>query len=732
MSSNFFLNPTIIQEILVWQERSGENLTVFEPIARACARASEILGREKSDTSPSQNKLEQMLLNWCGSDDFAFLIAESGKKGASLGLDLARSSLSQYSGSESFVEGFAIDHVLQIFSAFLRADLRSRESRSSVRIDELHIYRSFYRELDLHDFCLLLISAAAAVVPAGQAESESFFVTISLFNALLCVKESPGTLIQVDGNLLMPGFVAEFKSGLRMLALSNLDSAYQAFEKSRAKAANLPIATASKIAMSLVAILRCQTENACDLISQSGQEDPGAEIPASIKAAIELLVSSVEHGPYGEQTGKLNFDDPIYSSILVNCHLRRRDYQAARERLAKGSKEANPLASLLLAESIVVPLKASLLNDPCLPGGLNQQDKDELEQAKEILLSLRSESYVKGWRAIEEICNLNLSCIFMILRDFSTALKCARAAQSPEESKSESKVNEAIACLALGDLPNLQRSLEGLSKRMPALAKQLKAESFYHACLFSEAEVLWQESLAQEKDRLWCLRILCRLLEIYRLTRNSNRAQFCVNELIANYQQEPETILALAYELWQQNRVEEASSALKRAKESALPRMKKWIAWELGRILFDAGQNLSATDEYASIVDSAIDSIQGREFAVALFKSGLLPAAHERAKSLRLANGDVIAGITEIEADYLVRTQNLQDAKILLIRLCQIRPLSVLNRLALIRIFVAVGQLEDARNELLALRELDLSQAMSAELDAYCKDFDTILAAHQN
>ncbi len=37
MAQRFFLNQTLIQEILLWRSNTGENLLVFEPIARACA-----------------------------------------------------------------------------------------------------------------------------------------------------------------------------------------------------------------------------------------------------------------------------------------------------------------------------------------------------------------------------------------------------------------------------------------------------------------------------------------------------------------------------------------------------------------------------------------------------------------------------------------------------------------------------------------------------------------------
>jgi tetratricopeptide (TPR) repeat protein len=147
----------------------------------------------------------------------------------------------------------------------------------------------------------------------------------------------------------------------------------------------------------------------------------------------------------------------------------------------------------------------------------------------------------------------------------------------------------------------------------------------------------------------------------------------------------------------------------------------------MGRVYFSVGQALSATDEYSLIAEKGVDSIQAREFAVALFKAGLLPAAYERSKALREAVADVIPGITEIETDYLVRLGKMEKAKDLLKKLSQKRPLSVLNRMAIVRICASLGQEEEARAELEKVQHLKLTPEMREEVEQFAADLDVVL-----
>jgi tetratricopeptide (TPR) repeat protein len=256
---------------------------------------------------------------------------------------------------------------------------------------------------------------------------------------------------------------------------------------------------------------------------------------------------------------------------------------------------------------------------------------------------------------------------------------------------------------------------------------RLAAEAHYHACAFTAAIDVWKRIMSDEKDRLWRLRYLCRMLEVYRLLREGAKAQDCVDEMLNQFQHEPETLFALGYELWQMNRHDDAINALRRAKDLAAPHLKHWISWELGRVLFDADKPLAATDEYVSVVDKHVDSVQAREFCVALFRAGLLPAASERAKAIREVIGEVVPGITEIETDFLVRENRLAEAKVLLQSLSHKRPLSVLNRMAIARICASLNEEVEAREELEKMRALDLTPEMRDDVERFCSDLDIVI-----
>jgi tetratricopeptide (TPR) repeat protein len=116
-----------------------------------------------------------------------------------------------------------------------------------------------------------------------------------------------------------------------------------------------------------------------------------------------------------------------------------------------------------------------------------------------------------------------------------------------------------------------------------------------------------------------------------------------------------------------------------------------WYAWQSGRLQFLSGNFLSATDHYAKIAQTESDSLVHREYVHALYRAGLLPAAHRRARAIRGKNGRVVAGITEIEADVLAQTGNFIEAQGLLLELVADRPQSSHLLLSLAKLYAATG-----------------------------------------
>lgn len=381
----------------------------------------------------------------------------------------------------------------------------------------------------------------------------------------------------------------------------------------------------------------------------------------------------------------------------------------------------------LLIESMLMPIRDQFFNDPPLPGSLGQELSTQLDEIRIQLKSLIELTNTMELPNMKSRASLNLSAVALMQREFREAADMTKFVLLANPSSAEAKINFAITMLATGDLPKAMSGLNAMPPELKTMGLRLGAEAHYHSCSFEAALELWKRILPEDEDRLWRLRTYCRMLECYRLLRDAKNAQICVDAMLTQYQHEPETLFALGYELWQMNRTDDAIHALRRAKDLALPNLSKWVSWELGRVLFDAGKNLAATDEYVSIADKAIDSVQAREFAVALFRAGLLPAAYERAKAIREVHGEVVPGITEIETDFLVREQRLQEAKELLQALSVHRPLSILNRLAVVRICATLGQEEEARAELEKIRELQISDEMHDEVERFAADLDVVI-----
>ncbi len=694
MKKGYFLNPSLIKEILAFRTASGENLLVFEPLADACARVAKII----SPNNPE--KLAGLIEEWCSSNDFVSMLEEADKSRSSISVELARESLSQYSGSESFAAGASIDQVLTVFSALLRAELRTRESRSSAYIDELFLYQSSLRELDLHDLALLLLASCASKN------------VLEVFDRLLLIKEEPKTLVQVDPDLLTVGISPQFLSGLRMFALRNFEGALKAFSIASQKESESPSAC---IALFLVNLFSDNLEEAQLYLEKASEKT---------QSGFLLSLRSLQKIKAGEES--LSFKAEEASSVALTLYfLKSRNCFDEMISLAKEHLEKYPadiVVRALYLEALILPVKNQLANDAPLSGSGADIFAERFAEAESFLLASIDIAGGGALNTLKTFFEINLAVLYLLKRDFAKARTTAATAIEALPSSAVGRLNYAISMLATGDLPELMQALSGLSVSEKVAYLRLTAEGYYHACLFEDALSSWKELIAIENERLWRLRTLCRMLEVYRLLRDTQNAQAAVNALLQHYQGEPETLFALAYELWQMGKTDEAIEALRDAKTKAGLNLKKWIAWQLGRVLFDADQVLSATDEYSEIVGENQDSVQAREFAVALFKAGLLPAAYERAKSLRLAAASVIPGITEIEADYLVRVQELAEAKELLLQLSKKRPLSVLNRLAIVRICLGLNDEKEAVSQIRELLSLPLSSQMRQELDELIED----------
>ncbi len=672
-------------------------MVVFEPLAKACLMTGKILA---SHSPEKGDEARRILEDWCSGDEFFTMINEAAKSNSSISIELARESLALVSQSDSFVAGLPVNDVLSVFSALIRADLRSRESRSSAHIDELNLYQSQLRSFGLHDVCLLFLARCAAKNPT------------QLFDLLIHIKDDRTALKQIPLELLADGATSQFASGLRMFAIGNLEDSSNAFTLAAEKETS---SVNSDIAQALIAIINSDKDRV-ELMLQRVSANLSDGMAESIRNFSNMMLTRNDI--------TLSADETESIAALLFFLIKSNQHNEASS-VAERHIEAFPkdlVIKLLWAESLITPIRKEWTEDPPLAGCADASKIRQLRKAKDLLVISRQEADSANLPYLKTIADSNLTVVCMMLRDFITAEECGLEAVAAFPQSGLARINLASALLAIGDLPKLMDTISDVQVEFKKSAKRLRAEALYHNCSFKEAIEIWNDLYEQEDERLWRLRILCRKLECFRLIRDEENAQKAVDLLMSAFKNEPETLFAIAYELWQMGRNDDAIHALKVAKEIAAPNLKKWIAWELGRILFDVGQALSATDEYVSVADPSIDTVQGREFAVALYKSGLLPAAGQRARSIREIKGEVVPGITEIETDLLVREGKLAEAKELLIKLSIARPFSVLNRLAIVRICIGLNQIDEARVQLQELCKLNLSPEMHDEVQTFAND----------
>lgn len=696
----YFVDPIIVQEILAWTRNTGENPLVFEALAKACSAIGRSLLPDKRERAQDINRVFEQ---WCSSDNFVELLQNSESQKVGVLFESARKSISQFSGSESFVAGVAIDKSLSAFSALLRADLRTRDSRASVRIDELILWQGFSKAFDLHDIALLLLAACASND------------VLNTFDKLLAIRSRPSSLIQVKVDELNVQS-APFTSAVRMFALANFESAEKGFELCLQSDNESPTFL---ISLCLLNLLKGNFDEASATLDRMKLYEPSCVI-----SCIRYLIALGKD----EALPFMEVEDPISFAVSGFALLRKREYTKLSQTVSAhlGRFPEDVLAYLLAAQSKIQQTQEIYFNDPPLPGAMEQVDNSWVNESESFLKDACKTASKLGLTTIESFARNNLALVALMNRKFQESVEHTILALRLNEDCVEAMLNQSIGYLALGNLPESLRALQGVTAPYSNYSGRIAAEAYFHACAFDEALEFWNRLQDSETDRLWQLRICCRMLESYRLQQDSRNGQNCVDKLLARFRNEPEALFALAFELWLLGRNEDAIHALQNAKEIAAPNLKRWIAWELGRIFFDAGQTLSATDEYLSVSNENIDSAQAREFAVALFKAGLKPAANKWAKLLREVSGDVIPGITEIETDYLVSDGKLEEAKQLLLKLSRKRPLSVMNRIAIARICATLGQEDEAHRELSEIRKLAISPELKEDVERFLSDLEIV------
>lgn len=702
--SGFFFNPLIIKELATWLRFTGEKISAFEPISSACVRVDKLF----LPFLQSAGKLQTLLNEWCSSEEFEAMILSCHKSARNLWLDEASKNFTKVTGVKGGVDAVALETMLRAFSSLVRNSLRSKESRSTVRIDELILWQAEYMSFSAEQFGVWLL--------CNVLDDDT---TIRFFGQLVykghangAVRVNPEAAIQA--NTLRPLLI----QGLGLAAAKRYREAEEIFSK--AVALKQGKEESLRAAISIVRYLADNETPYLVAVGEAANSD-------LVKAA-QVFVSSLET-PYSETIER---EIEANGGVLTRqalafrlLHQKRSD--RALEVLQALIKEDEHLllpstlvSLMLLADSFLADGRRNL-NDPPVFAAPQNNSVDAFLSCRHwlaIALRIARELSLSG---CVQLIQTKLGGVFILLRDFDLAQEVLSENLAANGECPTSLENLAIVSLAQGRLGDVHEAVSKLKGVDAVIGGRCVGDSFFHANAFDEAIRVWNDILEYETDKRWRMRLQLRKLETFRLLRRQPQAQECTDGLIAEFGKDPELLFSLGCELIQIGQFAQGEQLLNEAKELAasvnMPNLRGWIAWELGRLKCQQDRVLSATDEYALVADRNVNSIQSREFAIALFRAGLKPAAFERAVKLRDVNGGVIPGVTEIEVDVLIAMGRVQEARDLLVELDNTAKVSTKNKIAIVRLSIELSEYDTARKYLRELSSLSHVGELGAEID---------------
>ncbi|MBY0551634.1 MAG: hypothetical protein K2W95_30405 [Candidatus Obscuribacterales bacterium] len=715
--SGFFFNSLLIAEIADWYQSTGERPGNFAPLARAREAVSTVL----CESAEEGRAIGTDLKNWCDSEDFVALITSAFGNARNIWLDEAIKHFSAVTGNKITVGSVPIEVILRAFSAIVRTELRGKDSRSTVRLDELLVWQANFESISEHSFGLWLLCNLL------DGTNMRFFDQLSNPQRLQAIKN---TGFSEDAELVFRPCIV---SGIKHVAVGNFDDATKAFNK--AISLSSPHEPLGLIGLALTELLRGNRSSAQLLLRNASCTSP-------VTHAARIFVCGGDlpgHWPVSSDAEGLPADDHQCSDLCMQAlsyvHLERREFEAARKALTRVAPVENYLGSepavitlLLMAESEFQEARLLQFDDPPVPFAPEADYVERLMSATQYLERVLETTDSFSLSTCGLFARRNLACILMLRRNFKRAESLLEQVLSEEPANVSAVQNKGIVLLALGRLPEVYDTVASLRGLDAVRAGRAVADAWYHSGDLQQCLTLNDQLLEHEYDRLWRMRLMIRKLEVLRMLRRQKDAQACTDELIRNFRAEPELLFSLGCELVQNRQFDQAVELLQKAKIDAPPNLKRWISWELARLYCRQDKILSATDEYAMVADKNVDSIQSREFAMALFRAGLKSAAYERAVLLRESRGAIIPGVSEIEVDCLIGMGRVEEARDLLRELEAIRPLSVANKLAMIRLSIELGELTAAHQDLLALAQLSIPESARKEL----AELETDLLARAN
>lgn len=335
-------------------------------------------------------------------------------------------------------------------------------------------------------------------------------------------------------------------------------------------------------------------------------------------------------------------------------------------------------------------------DDPPLP---DRPDPRATESCFEIIKLLQGDSLdlIELAEPARMRVRLNLAVASILMHSLDAAAEHVNAVLLADDMHPRALLLKGRICFYRGDLRGAREALMSVRGNENTSAVSILAEACMASGEVAQAQQLYSRLVVGDSS----LALRARLLRISDILRDESTAAQMMVELESALQddvQHPIVAVAVAEHLLAIGHADAAVEKLSLLSKSSkvLPNARLWYAWQVGRMQFLAGTFLSCCDWYTKAAPDESDSLVHREYVHALYRAGLVPAAHRRARAVRAKHGRVVHGITEIEADAFAQAGKFLDARGLITELLTDRPKSGHLLLSLARLYAATGDVDQA------------------------------------
>lgn len=493
--------------------------------------------------------------------------------------------------------------------------------------------------------------------------------------------------------------------GACALDLDDLDTARVNFEKAFALQPNDPKALSN---LALAALLGNEFEQARVLSAQARQADP-----QNPNATITYIQSLRQLGKNAE-IGQLMLNEPwIYHDpdcALVLGQIKFDDHNfigaEAFLRLYLQSGQQKPIAGILLAEAIYLPIQESMQS--VMPWRLPSWMVVRLEEADRILLSTIEALKKYENRKLLHGALVTRAGIRGALGRLEEALRDVDAVLLEDEQNTGALHNKGLIFLQTnqpGEAIRWLEKIQGQNERNDAAV--LLADAYLLNDQPSKTvemlQPLWKLEDEEQRHMLIIDLLLAAYAKLGSVVEIEKMLQF-VSEKRSN---DPDVIALIAHQRVRDGKVEEAIALLKKAKASASQSQTNWLSLDLANLYYSEHRYVEAAEEFRPIVDTNVNNPTLQKYIISLFNAGSLNEAYSIAQTVRGA-GEAIPVITEIEVRVLEYIGNLTQAKELRLQLSQKEPKNVAHRVQLALIEFWMGDRESARELLNIIRYEDI------------------------